>query len=280
MKKIIAAFDGLKFSESTKAYAIQLAKQSKAQLVGVFLEDFSYTGYKIYDLISTDHGSVATARKKFDKKDVKSRAAAINHFETACRDAGLEYTTHKDRNVAIRELLHESIYADLLIIDRRETLTHYPEKTPTGFIRDLLTHVQCPVLVVPHLYKPIDKIVLLYDGEPSSVHAIKMFSYMLGSFKEYPMEVLSVNSPSKSLNLPDNKLMKEFMKHHFPKSAYTVIKGSPEVEIINYLKGEKDTSLVVLGAYRRGLVSRLFRPSMADGLMAGLKLPLFIAHNK
>ena len=74
--------------------------------------------------------------------------------------------------------------------------------------------------------------------------------------------------------------MKEFLKRHFPGAAYTVIKGSPEVEIINYLKGEKDTSLVVLGAYRRGLVSRWFRPSMADGLMAGLKLPLFIAHNK
>jgi len=280
MKKIIAAFDGLKFSESTKTYALQLAKLSKAHLVGVFLEDFSYTSYKIYDLISTDKGSIGMARKKFDKKDAKLRAAAIQHFETACRNAGLEYTIHKDRTIAIRELLHESIYADLLIIDKRETLTHYPEKTPTGFIRDLLTHVQCPVLVVPHLYKPIDKIVLLYDGEPSSVHAIKMFSYMLGSFKEYPIEVLSVNSPAKSLNLQDTHLLKEFMRRQFPGSAYTVIKGAPEVEIINYLKGEKDTSLVVLGAYRRGLVSRWFRPSMADSLMAGLKLPLFIAHNK
>ena len=78
----------------------------------------------------------------------------------------------------------------------------------------------------------------------------------------------------------DNKLMKEFIKRHFPKSTYTIIKGSPEVEIINYLKGEKDSPLVVLGAYRRGLVSRWFRPGMADDLMASLKLPLFIAHNK
>ena len=39
-------------------------------------------------------------------------------------------------------------------------------------------------------------------------------------------------------------------------------------------------SLVVLGAYQRGMVSRWFRASMADVLMRDLKLPLFIAHSK
>ena len=81
--------------------------------------------------------------------------------------------------ISLPELLHESIYADLLIIDSKETLTHYEEEVPTRFIRDLLTDVQCPVLLVPQKYKPVKKIVLLFDGEPSSVHAIKMFSYIL-----------------------------------------------------------------------------------------------------
>jgi len=34
MKKIIAAFDGLKYSEATKDYAIHLAKQTNTPLVG------------------------------------------------------------------------------------------------------------------------------------------------------------------------------------------------------------------------------------------------------
>jgi nucleotide-binding universal stress UspA family protein len=70
------------------------------------------------------------------------------------------------------------------------------------------------------------------------------------------------------------------MKRHFPESTYTVLKGLPETEIVNYLKQQKDSPLVVLGAYRRGLVSRWFRASMADVLMQSLKLPLFVAHNK
>jgi nucleotide-binding universal stress UspA family protein len=280
MKKIIAAFDGLKFSESTKAYSIHLAKQCNAHLVGVFLEEFSYTSYKIYDLVRAKGKSTESIKKKWDKKDTKRRAVAVANFEAACKKEGLNYTIHRDRSVAIQELLHESIYADLIVIDSRETLTHYPEKVPAEFIRHLLSNVQCPVLVVPHLYKPVSKLVLLYDGEPTSVHAIKMFSYILPALKPYTTEVITVNDRRQNLQLPDPRLMKEFMKRHFPKAGYTVLKGSAETQIVNYLKNQKELPLVVLGAYRRGMVSRWFRPSMADVLMKDLRLPLYIAHNK
>jgi nucleotide-binding universal stress UspA family protein len=70
------------------------------------------------------------------------------------------------------------------------------------------------------------------------------------------------------------------MKRHFPGAGYNVLKGIAEVEITEYLKTQKQNLLIVLGAYRRGRVSRWFRQSMADVLMKELKAPLFIAHNK
>jgi nucleotide-binding universal stress UspA family protein len=280
MKKYIAAFDGLKFSESTRDYAIQLAKANNAHLVAVFLDDLLYHSYNIYDVIKENGEVFGPAKKKLKLKDAKKRAVAVKDFETGCKDAGLRYSLHRDRKIAIQELLHESIYADLLIIDSSETLSHHPQKRPTHFIRDLLAGVQCPVLIVPQEFRTIQKLVLLYDGEPSSVHAIKMFSYTIGSLKQNPVKVLSVKNLKQSLRIPDNKLMTEFVKRHFPKATFTVIKGIPETEIVNYLKLLDNETLVVLGAYQRGIVSRWFRASMADVLMQELKLPLFIAHNK
>ena len=278
MKKIIAAFDGLKYSQSTRDYAIYLAKQTNTHLVGVFMDDTTYTSYKIYELIAKE-GVSEDKLKKFEAKDKATRAAAAENFEKACQQSGLEYTLHHDRNIAIQDLKHESIYADLLIIDSKETLTHYTEKLPTRFIRDLLGDAQCPVLIVPQKYKPVDKIILLYDGEPSSVHAIKMFSYLLPQLKHLNTEVISVKPLNSILHLPDNKLMKEFMKRHYPKAKYTVMKGWAEDEIVKHLKQTSENALVVMGAYRRGPVSRWFRESMADSLMKEVKLPLFIAHN-
>ena len=279
MKKFIVAFDGLRFSESVRDYAVQLARQSSAHLVGVFLDDFMRHSYKIYDLI-TKNESYEARQTQLEEKDRYTRKLAVDSFESACQDAGLNYSVHHDRSVAIQELVHESIFADLLMIDISETLSAYPDKVPTKFVRDLLTQVQCPVIIVPQLFKPINKLVLFYDGEPSSVHAIKMFSYTLASLKQQPTELVAIKDTDESRHLPDNKLMKEFMKRHFPNASYTVLNGPPESTSVEFLKAQTGNPLIILGAYGRGMVSRWFSPSMGDTLMKNLRFPLFIAHNK
>lgn len=279
MKKILAVFDGLKYSTATTSYAVDIAKKSGADLIGISLEDFMNRSFKFYDTV--DEKGVSYAKmKQLIQKDKKTREMSVIKFGAYCDDEGINYSIHHDKNVAIQELLHESIYADMIIIDSSETFTKYAEDLPTGFIRDLLIDVECPVLLVPNEYKPIQKISLLYDGEPSSVYAIKMLSYMLEPFKYLPIEVITVKNPKQILNVPDNRLMREFMESHFSEAVYTVLKGLPEEEVSTHLKKSKQNSLVVLGAYRRSRVSRWFRESMADVLMKQLKLPLFIAHNK
>jgi nucleotide-binding universal stress UspA family protein len=277
MKKIIAAFDGLKYSESTRDHAIALAKITGAHLVGIFLDDRSYTGYKIYDLIGDD-GINQVKLKELTKKDKLDREEACRDFESACREAGIEYSVHHDRALALHELKHESIYADLLVIGMHETLTHHSEKLPTLFIRRLLSDVHCPVLLVPSRFMPIKKLIILYDGAPSSVHATKMCSYVLPELKNLEAEVVSVRPVKAGQHLPDNRLMKEYMKRHFPSAKYHVINGNADEEIRNFLKTKPANSLVLLGAYNRGAASRWFRESMADRLMKELKLPLLVAH--
>ncbi len=279
MKKIIVAFDGLRYSKSTERYALYLAKKTNTHLVGIFLDDLTYTSYNVYDAIKTEGLSDPTLIR-LEQKDRAIRDVAVADFKKSCEEAGIEFGLHRDRNIASQELKHESIYADLLIIGVKETLTHYKEKPPTNFIRYLLSDTQCPVLLIPEKYKLLDKIILLYDGEPSSVYAIKMFSYLLPQLKFLNTEVVTVNPEKKSLHLPDNRLMKEFMKRHFPNAAYKVLKGFAEDEIVKYLKLQNENTLVVLGAYQRSGISRWFRESMADVLMKEVKLPLFIAHNK
>lgn len=279
MKRIIAAFDGLKYSTSTRDYAIALAKGTNMHLTAVFLDDFTYTSYKVYELITKD-GVSEKKLKELAQKDAETRKKAAADMENTCRKAGIKYNVHHDKKIALKELLHESIYADLLVIDSSETLTHYEETLPTRFIRDLLTEVQCPVLLVPKKYQPVKEIALLFDGGPSAVHAIRMFSYMYPVTDKVPVEVLSVKGMSRDKHLPDNDLMREFITYHFPRATFKVLKGLPEIEIVKYLHNTNKRPLVVLGAYRRGVVSRWFKASMADELMLELNAPLFIAHSK
>ena len=280
MKKFLAVIDGYKISKSTMDYSIQLTQAANAHLVGVFLDEFIYRSYSAYKVMTT-YKNYDDVIKGFDEKDKKKRDEAVLQFQRACEKAKIKFSIHRDKNIAIQELKHESMFADLIIINEYETFTKYKEQPPTRFIKDLLNDVQCPVLVVPNKFKPVDKIVLLYDGGPSGVHAIKMFSYLFGNLQDLPVEVYTVKEKSiTNLHLPDSKLMREFIKRHFPKAGYTVNKGNAEEQILGYLRNHKENELVVLGAYRRSELSRWFKTSMADILMKELDTPLFITHNK
>lgn len=277
MKKIIAAFDGLKYSKSTERYATDLAcKDPDRVLTGVFLEDFTYHSYKLFDMV----GSQGVSPEKVHQlmaQDTQKRTQSVKDFAEACQNSNITTLIHHDKSIAIQELLRETIYGDLLIIGAHETLSHMPEQAPTQFIKDLLIDVQCPVLMVPQEYKQIEQIVLLYDGDPSSVFAAKMFSYLLPELKDLPVEVISVQEREDGIQLSGDKLIQEFIQCHYPNAAVSQLIGDPEIKIQEHLAGQEN-ALVVLGAYRRSTVSRWFKPSMADVLMRTINTPLFIAH--
>ena len=280
MKKFLAVFDGYQMSKSSMEYAIELSQSTGAHLVGVFLDEFIYRSYNFYKTV-THFRDYEDVMKDLDKNDKKKRDDAVSLFQKACEKSGIKYSIHRDKNVAIQELKHESMFADLIIIDEYETFAYIKENPPTRFIRDLLSDVECPVLVTPAAYKQIDKILLLYDGRPYALHSIKMFSYLFDTLCHLPVEVYTVKDEKmEGMHLPDNKLMKEFIKRHFPHVTFTIVKGDPEFDIVKHLRSLSGNVLVVAGAYQRSDLSRWFKTSMADILMKETETPLFIAHTK
>ena len=277
MKKFIVALDGLNLSGSSIKTAISLSKLHNAHLVGVFLDDFTRNSFSIYEVLESGKPFEKTVRQ-LAEKDAQIRNQAVIQFEDACQEAKINYSIHRDKGFSLPDLLRESIYADLLILDANETFTRHQEPLPTRFVKDLLAEVQCPVFLTPKHYMPVEKVAILYDGAPTAVFAIKMFSHILPC--TLPTEVVTVKGEEDDLHLPENKLMKEFMKRRCPQATYTVLKGEAETEVLRHLQTVQESTLIVLGAYQRSAVSRWFKNSMADVLLRALKCPLFIAHNK
>ncbi|MGG7665508.1 hypothetical protein [Dyadobacter sp. BHUBP1] len=73
MKKIIAAIDGLKYSESTAQYAAQMTREIAGHLVGIFNESPDYHDYAIYDLAFED-APLQDGLAELDEHDKITRA--------------------------------------------------------------------------------------------------------------------------------------------------------------------------------------------------------------
>jgi len=279
MKNFLAVFDGYQLNESTLEYALQISKKANAHLTGVFLDTFFYHNYNLSRVLNTASDPDA-AMKELNEKEQSQRDESVYVFQNVCEQAGVSYSIHRDTSVALLELQYESMFADLIIINEREKFTRSDNDHPSGFVKGLLADVQCPVLVVPDLFKEFEGMILLYDGSPSSLYAIKMFSYLFDQWNTLPVEVLSVNeSTIEVVSVPGSKMMKDFIEMHFSRPNFSLLNGKAEEEILAHLEGVDKNKLVVLGAYRRSQFSRWFKQSMADVLMKNLDLPLFITHH-
>jgi nucleotide-binding universal stress UspA family protein len=279
MLKYAVAVDGLKLSAVSLQYATYFSSQCQAFLTGIFLDDPAYTSFHIYDMVGTD-GAEERRIHKLKADDRKKRQESAQIFHDTCTKEGIQFNTHHDERNALQDLLNESLFSDLLILNRDDSFSHHEEKIPSRFIRDVLSHADCPVLLTSSVFKPIEKIVFLYDGEASSVYAIKMFEYLLHGLLPLQSEIFCVKLPGTDEHMPFHQRMKELVSKHQGNVMNHPEKGIAADIITAYLKKETCSTLVVLGAYRRSPLSRWFHSSMADVLMQEVDLPLFIAHQK
>lgn len=278
MNKVIAAVDGLKLSESTLGYAVYLAKKFDAHIVAAFLEDITYhatPGTNEEEFVLTDWSQMDVVIEK----EHQVRAASQKKLETKFEAEGVHYTIHRDKALALEHLIEESRYADLLLIDGNERFSNVDYSKPSRFLKNVLSEAQCPVMVVQSAFKPIDRFVFAYDGSPSSVYAIKQFSYLFPVKQQQEVEIVMITDEKHTNHFPHQHLLKELLKRKYTTVLQSIIKSSnTDNAIITHMQTENKNCMLVLGAYQRSAFSRWLYQSIADALISELDIPLFVAH--
>jgi hypothetical protein len=258
MKKILLVMNGVDLNMPAVDFACYIAKLSRSHLTGIFLEG--------------DGGERALVPAMPDEATVETN---IRRFREACICRETLSLVHRDRGLPLSEVIAESRFADLIIVDPTLSAWEPDHHTPGRFVREVLMSSECPVLVSPYTFDGIDDLVFAYDGTASSVFAIKQFSLLFPELRNQKVIVFSVRREPGGIE--GQFKMKEWLKVHFPDVEIVLRKGDPADQLFGYLL-EKRKSLVVMGAYGRNVVSRIFKPSEARLVVKTIDLPLFISH--
>ena len=256
--------------------ACYLAKRTNSVLVGVIFESLYWEETPIVRRSGTRNYidyNVSTAIPENDP--VRAQAdQQIKKFKEACIAAEVRHKVHIDRNKPIGEVISESRYADLAILN---TTGFYPKEAKTiAFIKNILEKSECPLIVGPQHFEKIDRLIFSYDGSLNAVYAIKQFSYLLPLFKDIPITLVEVLM-GKQKGITEKHKLSEWLNMHYTHIEFISLNGQESEKLIEYLADIQD-AMVIMGGYGRNILSHLFAPSVSATVVGTIDLPVFIAH--
>ena len=118
MEKILLAIDAGEINLNTVNFACYIAKLTRSKITAVFLEGVdsrtipARTSPPSESLVAT---SVSNSLQP--KADKKIWDANVRLFEDVCKKNGVKFSIHCDQGVPLEEMITESRFADILIID-------------------------------------------------------------------------------------------------------------------------------------------------------------------
>jgi len=278
MEKILLAIDAINPDKNALEFACYLGRLTKSKITGIFLENLVAEERAVLKQANGLHYMDWEVDVKSD--DYKSKKELIekniSFFKEGCINREVRFALHRDRGMPAREVIKESRFADILIVDTETSFNKRYEGVPTEFVTNVLTKAECPVIIAPENFETIDEIIFTFNGSPSSVFAIKQFTYLLPQLYNKKISIVQVTREGLRED-SDMYKFKEWLKGHYTDLHFEVLKGETDSTLFDYAF-EKENILLVMGAYGRNSLSRFFKRSHADLLIKTVTQPIFIAH--
>ena len=275
MERFLLIINARKPDVKSIGFACRMAIYAQTDLTGIFIENLFFD---YIPAIEEEYPSYfKTVKKQAGVAISEDTEAAISLFKRECRRNGIDPDVYVDKGEPAREVIFESRFADLLIIDPHISFSGKREGLPSSFLKEILARAECPVLLAPDKFEHADEIVFCFDDTASSVFAIKQFTYLFPELSHKRAYLLEMKRTGLEEFNESHSRMMDWLRAHYHFVNYHAIKGDGREELFtNFFMRTK--KIIVMGAYRRSMISNLFKKSTADTMIQMTDLPLFITH--
>ena len=260
-EKILVLFNGINAPWHITEFALNIGKENNSEVQLLFLKDEA-TGYPYPSDITTVQKNYSPKKEKADNK--KLEEINIELFANLCKDENVGCSFEK--NVSLKKLIDFTGDADIVITDSHDGFQKYT-------LNDILAHVKCPICLVSANATQIKTNVLLYDGTDDATHAMETYCNLFPKSCDEKSFIVTINE-GKANKPPSKSILQKFTN---VKSIS--LSGNKEKKLIEFLDEHTENTMVVMGAYGRSTLSRLFQPSLSNIIITRTRTSLFIAHD-
>lgn len=280
IKKILVGLDPDDDTRHATEYAIQMGARHGAKVTGLAVVDerniettaapelYMYKAPMVREELSEE--ARQTARKLIDQ------------FEASVKDSDVEFADTVEQGVPFERIIEDMKYHDLLVIGREPHFFYHEPDQRTDTLEKVVTQGISPVLVVADTFRPVEKVLLAYDGSLPSARVMQQFVQQQPFGTEPTLEIVNVRSRSTKASEESNLLLKlaeSYCRGHgFNVSTASIeAHGDTGAQILHHAE-EIGADLVVAGAHAMSRVQKWVFGSATEHLLAESDLPLFLYH--
>jgi nucleotide-binding universal stress UspA family protein len=178
IRRILIPLDPSPYSDAVLEYTIYVAKQHDAQVCALAVLDIPGIRKSIGPMpVGGIH--YAEELEEFKEQEAhKHIQALLKNFKEKCQKARIRHCEVEEQGSPSKRIIHDSIFYDLVIMG---FCTYYHFETrnkPSHCIDKILDHTISPVLAVPNFFKPINKVLIAFDGSLPAACALQRFAHL------------------------------------------------------------------------------------------------------
>ncbi len=282
MSKITAFIDGSIYSQSVCEHAAWIAGRLNASVELLHLLGRHETGSAPSDLSGNIAlGARSSLLKELSELDeqrarlaMKRGRAILEDGEAAVRAAGVEAVSGRLRHGDVVDTVAEvEADSDLLVIGKRGEAADFAKLHLGSNLERVVRASHKPVFVAARAFKPIEKVLVAYDGGASSIKAVDAISRS-PLFAGLTIKLLMVGTDNTEAR---NRLAEAeaVLRGAGVAVQGEVVAGQPETVISERVESE-NFGLLVMGAYGHSRIRSLIIGSTTTEMLRSCKIPVML----
>jgi nucleotide-binding universal stress UspA family protein len=274
-KSIVVCLDNSRHVAQRMKYALVLAKQWGAELVGIYLSQY-FAPYVSYD-------GVAILMAEFEEQAKIARERVIQECQMMAKEAAIEFRwmafDSRDHDIAQAHMRA----SDLLIagqVDPEEedafTIEGFPESFVLGTGR--------PMLVIPHSYQApleFETVAVAWNASKESARSVSDALPILQAAKKVLLISVEQKDFSYIGDTPQVDVVSYLKRHQVDATMLSPISAHGRHGVGHTLIStakEQGAGLVVMGAYGHSRLTEWVLGGVTHTFLNEMKTPIFMSH--
>ena len=282
MTKLIALIDGSVYSQSVCDHTAWLATRMKASVDVVHV-----LGRRSASSTQNLSGNIglgartalleelAESDAQIAKLEHKRGRALLEDASARLTNAGVTEVSTALRNADIVETVKQyEADADLIVIGKRGEAADFAKLHLGSNVERVVRSSHRPILVTSRAFKPIEKVLIAFDGGPSVHKAIDNIVAQGDEFGGLDFRLLSVGAETADIRRKLDAATEKLRSAGYKADAQ-VVEGEPD-KVIGKQADDGEADMLVMGAYGHSRIRTLIIGSTTTEMIRSVKIPVML----